>query len=108
MPREVVLLGTKLAFVLFASIVILCVSLPSILIARRVTAIIVVHVFAFIVGSAINAVVIVGSHVSIGVCIIKPRFRLRFLSPRCILSGLRVGSGRVSRLRSARHSKNAE
>jgi hypothetical protein len=69
---------------------------------------IVIHVFAFIVGSAINAVVIVGSRVFIGVCIIKQRFRVRFLSGRFLLSGLRVGSGRVRRLRSARHSENAE
>src|SRR6266513_2299027 len=105
MPREVVLLGTKLAFVLFAfitatviaSIVIPCVIISSILIARRVTAIIVVHVFA-----------LVGSRFFVGVCIIKQRFRVRFLFRWRFLSGLRVGSGRVCRLRSARHSENAE
>ena len=57
MPREVVLLGTKLAFVLFAfitaaviaTVVIPCVIISSVLITRGVTAIIVVHVFAFVV-----------------------------------------------------------
>jgi hypothetical protein len=99
------LLGTKLAFVLFAfitaaviaSIVIPSVIISSILIARRVTAIIVVHVFA-----------LVGNRFFVGVCIIKQRFRVRFLSPRFILSGLRIESGRVRGLRSARHSENAE
>src|SRR6266550_6823959 len=75
MPREVVLLGTKLAFVLFAfitaaviaSIVIPCVIISSILIARRATAIIVVHVFALVVGSVSHAVVIGGGDFFIGV-----------------------------------------
>ena len=79
-----------MAFVLFAfitaaviaSIVIPCVIISGIFISRRVTAIIVVHVFAVIAGSGFRAVVTVGSHFFAGVCIIKQRFRVRFLSPR--------------------------
>jgi hypothetical protein len=57
--------GTKLAFALLAlipavivSIVILSVIISNILIARGVTAIIVVNVFALIIGSAFHAVVV--------------------------------------------------
>ena len=73
-------LGVRLLASIVAALVIPSVIISSVLIACGVTAIIVIHVFAFIVGSAINAVVIVGSHVFIGVCIIKQRFRVRFLS----------------------------
>lgn len=72
------------------SIVIPCVIISSILIVRGVTAI-VVYVLALVVGSAINDVVIVGSHFFVGVCIIKKRFRVRSLSRWRFLSGLRVG-----------------
>jgi hypothetical protein len=89
MPARVVVLETKLAFVLFAfitaaaiaSIVIPRVIISSILIARRVTAIIIVHVLALVVGSDSSAVFIVGSHFFVGVCIITQHFRVVFLSP---------------------------
>jgi hypothetical protein len=95
MPREAVLLGTKLAFVLFAfitaaviaCIIIPCVIISSILIARRVTAIVVVHVFALFAGSDFRAVVIVGSHFFVGVCFIKQRFCVRCLSSRVTVRG---------------------
>ena len=110
------LLGTKLRFVLIAvittaaiaSILIRCVIISGIFISRCVTATIVVHVFAVIAGSGFRAVVTVGRHFFAGVCIIKQRFRLRFLSPRFIVGGLHFRNGHVRRLRSARHIENAE
>jgi len=80
-----------------------CVIISSILIARGVTATIVVYVFALVVGRDFRAFVIVGRHF-----FAEQRFRVRVLSTRFILSGLRVRSGRVRRLRSARRSQNAE
>jgi hypothetical protein len=88
-----------LAFVLFAfitaaviaSIVIPCVIISGVLIARRVTAIIVVYVLAFVVGRDFHAVVIVGSDFFAGVCI-----------------SFHVGSGPVRQLRSARYIQVAE
>lgn len=91
-----------------ASIVIPCVIISGIFISRGVPATIVVHVFAVIAGSGFRAVVTVGRHFFAGVWIIKQRFRLRFLSPRFVVSGLLVRNGHVSRLRSARHSEDAE
>ena len=87
------MVGTKLASVLFAfiiavvigSIVIPCIIVSSVLIVRGVTAII-VHVFVFIVGSASDTVVIIGSRVFTVVCIIKQRFRIRILPRRVLLS----------------------
>ena len=82
-----------MAFVLFAlittaaiaSIVVPCVIVSGIFISLRVTATIVVHVFAVIAGSGFRAVVPVGCHFVAGVCIIKRRFCVRFLvrSVRC-------------------------
>lgn len=107
-----VLLGNKLASVLFAfitaAVIASLVIISSVLIARRITAIIVVDVFALFAGSDFRAVVIVGCHVFIGVCIIKPRFSVRFLSGRFLLSDFRIRSGRVRRFRSACHSEKAE
>jgi hypothetical protein len=82
--------------------------ISSVLIACGVTAVMIVHVFVFIVGSAIHGVVIVGTHAFIAVLIIKQRFRVRFLSHRILLSGLCVGGGRMRRLNSGRDSENAE
>ena len=58
----------------------------GIFIARGVRAVIVVHIFTFIVGSASHAVVILGNYVLIVVFIGKQRFRVGILSARVILS----------------------
>src|SRR4029453_8868129 len=100
-------------FPFFAAAIIACIAavvvMPSLIIYSvfiprgGVTTIIVVHVFALVVGSDFHAVVIGArsfDHCSQSlVCIIKQGFRVLFLSPRFILSGLRFGIGRVRRLR---------
>jgi hypothetical protein len=91
-----------------ATAVILSVISSSIVIAHGATAIVVVHVLPFVAGRDFDAVVIIGIHFFVGVCIMKQRSRVRFLSPRFILSDLRTGSGSVRWLRSARHSEDAE
>ena len=91
-----------------ASIVFPCVIISGIFISLRIAVTIVVRLFAIIAGSGLRAVVAIGGYVFAGVCIIKLRFRLRFLSPRFMVSGLHVWDGHVRQLRSARHSENAE
>jgi hypothetical protein len=65
---------------LITAVVIASVSISSVLIARRVAAFIVVHVLALIVRSMVHAVVIVGGHFFLRVCMLKERFRVGLLS----------------------------